>query len=199
MRVDDAIFVNYIPISLGDIEGSDIAVNFTPEQNEGNNEAIMTRGTIGGWTLSNSELSSGGILINANNEQILLGVATGPLTGVGIFLGKDGTDYEFRAGNPAGAYIHWDGSTLTQTGGVIISPGTGTDISLLELTHDLVFSVTDADTIAWASGTITLSNGETFSIGASNTDTRLTAASLTSPMNALTYLYLNPDVSTTEP
>lgn len=68
-----------------------------------------------------------------------------------------------------------------------IKNSTLTDISLLEATHNIVFTSTDADTISWASGTITLSNGRTFSISAGNTGN----------MAALTYIYLDPDVSTT--
>lgn len=68
-----------------------------------------------------------------------------------------------------------------------IANNSSTDISLLEKTHNLVFSVTDANTIAWSSGTITLSNGRTFSISAGNTGN----------MAALTYIYLDTTVSST--
>jgi len=85
-------------------------------------------------------------------------------------------------------------SDITITGGAIsgtpissIPNNSSTDISLLMLTHSLVFSVTDADTIAWSSGTISLSNGRTFSIDAGNTGN----------MTALTYIYIDPDVSST--
>ncbi len=85
-------------------------------------------------------------------------------------------------------------SSMTITGGAIsgvpisaIPNSTATDISLLEKTHDLVFSVTDADTIAWALGTIIFSNGRTFSIAAGNTGN----------MVALTYIYLDTGVSST--
>lgn len=72
-----------------------------------------TSGTIGGWTISSSELSSGNVKLQSTAERILLGSATAPLTGTGIFIGKDGSDYELRAGNPAGDYIHFDGTTFT--------------------------------------------------------------------------------------
>lgn len=85
-------------------------------------------------------------------------------------------------------------SNITITGGSISSTpissipnSTATDISLLEFSHNLVFSVTDADTIAWAAGTIVLSNGRTFSIDAGNTGN----------MVALTYIYLDAAVSST--
>lgn len=78
--------------------------------------ANFDTGTIGGWTLASSELSSGSVKIQATSERILMGSATGPMTGTGIFLGKDGSDYEFRAGNPSDDYIHWNGSSLTVSG-----------------------------------------------------------------------------------
>ncbi len=80
--------------------------------------------------------------------------------------------------------------SVTLSGSVAISGianDSNTDIALLEMTHDLVFSVTDADTIAWASGTIDLSNGRQFSIDAGNTGN----------MAALTYIYLDPGTSST--
>lgn len=86
------------------------------------------------------------------------------------------------------------GSNFTITGGSIAGTSlssvpntTATDISLLGASHSLVFSVTDSDTIAWASGTINLSNGRSFSISSGNTGN----------MSALTYIYLDPGVSST--
>src|SRR3990167_2810327 len=80
-------------------------------------------------------------------------------------------------------------SNFTMTGGALsgIVNSTATDISLLEKTHNLTFSVTDADTIAWTSGTIVYSNGRTFTIDAGNTGNML----------ALTYIYLDTGVSST--
>lgn len=85
-------------------------------------------------------------------------------------------------------------SSITITGGSItgtpiasIPNSTATDISLLDFTHDLVFSETDADTVAWASGTITMSNARTFSITGSNTGN----------MTLKTYIYLDTGVSST--
>ena len=66
----------------------------------------------GNWLAESDALSSGKVRIESTNERILIGSATAPLSGIGIFLGKDGSDYEFRAGDPAGDYIHWDGSDL---------------------------------------------------------------------------------------
>ena len=55
------------------------------------------------------------------------------------------------------------------------------DPSLRSYSHDLVFSSSDADTVAWASGTITLADGATFSIDAGNTG----------DMTARTYIYFD--------
>ena len=91
----------------------------------------------------------------------------------------------------AGAIV---ATSITITGGSIsgvpissIPNSTATDISLLEKTHNLVFSVTDADTIAWAAGTIVFSNGRTFTISGGNTGN----------MAALTYIYLDTAISLT--
>ena len=79
---------------------------------------------VGGWTIGSNDLAKGNVRLQADQERILIGSATAPLTGTGIFIGLDGADYEFRAGNPDTAYIHWDGtaltvSSITLTGGTI--------------------------------------------------------------------------------
>lgn len=81
-------------------------------------------GTIGGWTLAAASLSAGSVNFEATAERLRFGLATAPLTGVGIFLGKDGVDYEFRAGDPGGDFIHWDGSALGITGSITATSGT---------------------------------------------------------------------------
>lgn len=76
------------------------------------------------------------------------------------------------------------GGSITATPIASIPTGTGTDISLIPFTHNIVFSVTDADTIAWTAGTVTMANAtpaRTFSISAGNTGN----------MAALTYIYLD--------
>lgn len=69
---------------------------------------------IGGLTAGSRELTHGKITIAGVDEQIRLGDATAYDTGVGVFMGKDPDDglYKFRAGDPAGTYLSWDGSTL---------------------------------------------------------------------------------------
>ena len=103
------------------------------------------------------------------------------------------TDFVSDIANAA-AYILKDGTALfksvTLQDNVEISGianSAVTDIQLLEATHNLTFSVTNADTVAWSSGVIEMSNGRTFSISAGDTGS----------MAALTYIYLDPDISIT--
>jgi len=63
-------------------------------------------------TITAGKIDVGNIEINADTERILMGAATAPKTGIGVFIGKDVADYEFRCGNPAGHMMHWDGATL---------------------------------------------------------------------------------------
>lgn len=54
---------------------------------------------------------------------------TAPLTGDGLWMGKDGSDYEFRVGTVSGGVltkgVHWNGSALNIKGSTIIGPGGG--------------------------------------------------------------------------
>lgn len=92
-----------------------------------------------------------------------------------------------NAGAATASSITITGGSITGTPIASIPNSTATDLSLLTLTHDIVFSASDADTVAWASGTITFSNGRTFSIDAGNTGT----------MAARTYIYLDTSASST--
>lgn len=157
-------------------------------------------GTIGGFTI-------GATTISATNLTLTSGAANT----ANITVGTGATAAGLNSANAAGDISIWAGSTFANRatapfrveadGDVIatsvvlstsvaisgIANNTSTDISLLGLTHDIVFSVTDADTIAWAAGTINLSNGRTFSIVAGNTGNML----------ALTYIYLDTTASST--
>lgn len=232
--------------------------------------------TVGGFVASQNGFNSPNMQISAVSQQILVGSATSPTVGVGIFIGSDQAatvGYDFRAGDPAGNYIWWDASagTLTVVGAISISAGgtiggfnvgadyirdvansfgiastvtagddvrfwagdtfanratapariteagaatfssmtitggaisgtpissspisgipnsSATDISLLGFTQNLVFTSTSASAVAWTSGTITLSNGRTFSI----------SSGTKSAIAALTYVYLDTGASTT--
>lgn len=142
---------------------------------------------VGGWTFDNTKLSSGSVSIDGTNETILMGAASAPLTGLGVFLGKDSSDYEFRCGDPAGNFLHWDATNLTITGSILTTLQVGSEISIQGWNYDGAFSVTDADTIAWASGTLTLMDGTTYAIDAGNTG----------DMAAQTFVYLDIGTSTT--
>jgi hypothetical protein len=63
-------------------------------------------------TITAGKIDVGNIEINADTERILMGAATAPKTGIGVFIGKDAADYEFRCGSPTGHMMHWDGATL---------------------------------------------------------------------------------------
>jgi hypothetical protein len=81
---------------------------------------------IGGFMASPTSLKQGQISLNGVGEQILVGAATDPVTGIGIFIGNNGQGgYDFRAGDPAGSYIHWDAHTalLTVVGSIHVTVG----------------------------------------------------------------------------
>lgn len=158
---------------------------------------VATSGTIGGFTISATTIASTNLTLDSAGQRISLGSANDI-----IILDADDATYRLWIGHATAASAPFSvtkagaatASSITITGGSItgtpiasIPNNSSTDISLLDLTHDLVFSVTDADTVAWASGTITMSNGRTFSISAGNTGN----------MAARTYIYLDTGVSST--
>lgn len=95
--------------------------------------------------MSASALSAGNVTINADTERLLMGQASAPGTGTGIFMGLDGSDYEFRVGDDPGAadaqYIHWDGTDLKVGGEIVATSFTGTDPEFtggkIQLTQDV--------------------------------------------------------------
>lgn len=145
-----------------------------------------TTGTIGGFSIGADYIRD-----SANT----FGLASTVTTGDDVRFWA-GAAFASRATAPAriteaGAAffsnVTISGGSLSGTPISAIPNDTNTDISLLEKTHNLTFSVTNATTVAWTSGTITLSNGRTFSISSGNTGS----------MAALTYIYLDPAVSST--
>lgn len=137
--------------------------------------------------------------ITLDDEGHIKGGQTAYNTGTGFFLGYSTDAYKFSIGNPAGAYLTWDGSALTVNGALVA--GTGSSIAVAYLSGTLAqanlnvadrgwsqtcaFSVTDADTVAWAAGTFTSADGTAYSIGGGNTVN----------MSAKTYIYLDVAVS----
>lgn len=154
--------------------------------------------------------SSGWQLTAAGNLEANAGTFRGALVANSLDIPDTTTANSFHVDNTGNAW--WGATTLgsaiasvTKAGlgtfsNIAITGGTAsalsisgipnnssTDISLLEKTWTMVFSVTDADTVAWTSGTVTLSNGRTFSISSGNTGN----------MAALTYIYIDPAISST--
>jgi hypothetical protein len=76
---------------------------------------------------NNTMLLSAGVDNDAPFLAMGSTLPTGPLVQNGLWMGKDGSDYEFRVGTvSAGALVagmHWDGSLLTVAGHVIATTG----------------------------------------------------------------------------
>jgi hypothetical protein len=115
-------------------------------------------------------------------------------TDAGFILGIDDSDSnksKFFIGDSS-VYFNWDGTALTIDGATLSTPTitalqAGSEIAIQGWQSTLVFSATDNDTVAWASGAITLMDGTVYSITGANTGN----------MAALTYVYLDIAVSTT--
>src|ERR1017187_417010 len=97
--------------------------DLTPSMSNPSAETVITQpsspaspsGTVvGGFMASPTSLTSNNLTLNGAGEQILVGAATAPNSGPGVFIGNagDGT-YDFRAGDPSGHYIWWDASACT--------------------------------------------------------------------------------------
>jgi len=106
-------------------------------------------------------------------------------TNAGYYIGNEGM-YFGSASNAN--YIKYDisGATFTIYGTTIDAPiltslQSGSEISIQGWQHDMTFSSTDADIVAWTSGTITLLDGTTYSIDAGTTGN----------MTGTTYIFLD--------
>ncbi|MGE0278349.1 MAG: hypothetical protein AB7R40_23380 [Nitrospiraceae bacterium] len=183
-------------IAAGTITATEIAANTITGANIASlNISTKTltadTGTIGGWGLTASTLFSDAFtLASGNYPSITLGSATAFGAGTGVFIGRDIADdlYKLRIGHPtASPQFAYNGTAIALNGAVVQAPAAGSSPALLGWSHDLVFSATDNDTVAWSSGTITLQNGVTYAISAGNTGN----------MSAPTYIFLDQDVSTT--
>ncbi len=104
-----------------------------------------------------------------------------------VMLNSDGLYFFDNDGVTINNKIELTQATLKD---VVIESGAiaaSSEPSIQGWSHDIIFSVTDANTIAWSSGTITLTNGDSFSIDAGNTGN----------MSAPTYIYLAKGTSLT--
>jgi hypothetical protein len=105
--INNDLYINSTNFTLqnGNITASNATLSGTITANAG---------TIGGWRITDSQISSSGIILTTsstenNNAAILIGNATNLNTGNGIFL--NGAGY-FRVGNPNGKRIRWDSDDL---------------------------------------------------------------------------------------
>jgi len=86
--------------------------------------ALRLNGTasIAGWDFTNTKFSKGNVEIDSSIERIKLGVTTTFGSGTGILIGKDGSDYEWYAGNGT-QYFWWDGINAKIKGNVTVTSG----------------------------------------------------------------------------
>jgi hypothetical protein len=151
-----------------------------------------------------TDISSGHITVVASTASININDTT---------FGNQGIQFQYNSGTPrayigdgSNAFWQFDGAKLTWkaanteldadgkltlAGSTITTPTitgiqSGSEIAIQGWQQDMTFSASDADTVAWTSGTITLMNGDTYSINAGNTG----------DITALTYIYL--DINTSE-
>ena len=149
--------------------------------------------------IATTDITAGHITLVSSSASININDTT---------FGNQGIQLQYNAGTPRGyigdgsnAFFNFDGTKLTWKAAnteldgdgkltlagatigtsVITGIATGSEIAIQGWQSDLVFSATDYRIVAWASGTITLMNGDTYSIDAGNTGN----------MAALTYIYLD--------
>jgi len=96
----------------------------------------------------------------------------------GFYFGSasDATKLKFTISN---GEIDFVGASISNP--VLTGIQAGSELAIQGWTHDMAFTPTDHDTVAWASGTIALTDGTTFSIDAGNTGA----------MSAITYIYFS--------
>jgi len=87
-------------------------LQFPADFQEGTNQYI------GGLTAGSRELTHGKIKIQGVDERMLFGDVEDYSTGIGVYIGKDPSDglYKFRAGDPAGVMLSWNGSAVNVVG-----------------------------------------------------------------------------------
>lgn len=74
-----------------------------------------TSGTVGGWTMSTTTLTAGGLALDASQNSIKSG-QTAYATGTGFWLGYTGGTPLFSIGSTTN-YLKWDGTNLLVEGG----------------------------------------------------------------------------------
>jgi hypothetical protein len=150
---------NYVP-SVSGWRIDDVLAQF--------NSIVLTGGTISYQKTSFADAAHAGYYIS----------------GSGIYFGgvADATKLKFTI---ATGVMELIGPSISSA--VVTRLASGSDFSVLHWQETMVFSATDYNKVAWSSGTITLSDGKTFSINAGNTGN----------ITALTYIYFDKVASTT--
>ena len=136
-------------------------------------------GETGYAEFSNVYLSGG---LTIDTQSSIKGGQIDYDTGTGFFLGYSGGAYKLSVGvGSTGPSLTWDGTQLNVQGSTITSPGAGTDLSLVDFTHDIDFSSVDSNTVQWSGGNIVTGNGQTFAVSSGNTGN----------MSSKTYIYFD--------
>ena len=68
--------------------------------------------------------AAGDIVLDGNAPSLRMGQATAYMTGVGVWMGKDGSVYKARIGNPSGEHLRFDGAGMSYTGAIAATSGT---------------------------------------------------------------------------
>jgi len=151
-----------------------------------------TSGAIGGWNINSTSIYTGtedhsGYTANAGDMTLYSNGSDASIHANKFYIDSAGV-LNCTAAVVAGAVTTTAGSSVD---GTYLVPYTVTSgkaaLALVGWTQTCAFTVTDADTVAWGSGTLTLSDGTAYSISAGNTGN----------MAAKTYIYLDVGVSTT--
>ena len=142
---------------------------------------------------------SGDVIIGGSISGSALHIPDKNTTSNSFHVDTDGntwwgaTEPDFTSdNNNAVAYVLKDGTAKFQNvalnNSVTINDiQSGSEISIQGWQHDMTFSASDSNTVAWSSGTITLTDGTTYSITGANTGN----------MSARTFIYLDIGTSTT--
>lgn len=151
-----------------------------------------TTGTIGGWVVTSDAVK---------DAAGTVGMSSAVTAGDDVrFWAGDSTpgSAEFRVTESGALFA----STATVTGALTTGAGSSVNgtylvassvlsgsvnLALMSWTITCVFSITDADTVAWGAGTLTAADGTAYSISAGNTGN----------MAARTFVYLDTAVSST--
>ena len=157
----------------------------------------IVAGNIAAATITTTEIAATTIVAG----NIAAGTITGDKINLASYLainsstwGQAGVQIQYNAAAPrmyigdgSTKYFKYEAGEVYVSGAKINTLAVGSDLGLQSWLTDIVFSSTDLDTVAWASGSIWTLEGTTYSITGANTGN----------MSARTYIYLDKGVSVT--